>query len=368
MTLPGIIIDRSPDPQTIYIGSPSLAVLPDGTYVASHDFFGPGTTFDTTAIFSSSDRGKTWTRAAVLDGQFWSRLFVLNDRLYIIGSTGRWGTLVVRRSDDGGRTWTEPEDPTTGLVVPGNDKHLFGIAPGATLVHEGRIYKCAVRREAGPRKWGQPQEFFVLSASVDADLLKSDSWRHSTVVREEPVKGKPWLCDEGNVVLAPDGSLQVVMRVHEPKHGNVAALLQLSDDGRTLTFDRKTGLIEFPGGCKKFTVRFDPVSRRYWSLANWAQAKDRPRARDTNYMRNTLALTGSTTLRDWQVNSVLLYDEDVRKVGFQYADWHVDGQDMIAVVRTSWGEAPDCHNANYLTFHRITDFRKRTMDTPLLTE
>lgn len=40
-SVPGVIIDHSPASSGRYVGSPSLAVLPDGTYVASHDFFGP---------------------------------------------------------------------------------------------------------------------------------------------------------------------------------------------------------------------------------------------------------------------------------------------------------------------------------------
>jgi|GEM_PF-672994 len=42
-TPPGVIIDTSPVPERIFIGSPSIAVLPNGSYVASHDWFGPGT-------------------------------------------------------------------------------------------------------------------------------------------------------------------------------------------------------------------------------------------------------------------------------------------------------------------------------------
>ena len=53
---PGVIIDRSPAPSRVYIGSPSIAVLPSGDYLASHDFFGPGTTNSQTVVFASKDR------------------------------------------------------------------------------------------------------------------------------------------------------------------------------------------------------------------------------------------------------------------------------------------------------------------------
>src|SRR5262249_44998120 len=61
---PGTVIAPRPAASETYIGSPSLAVLADGTYLASHDLFGPGSTKDRTAVYASVDRGKTWARRA----------------------------------------------------------------------------------------------------------------------------------------------------------------------------------------------------------------------------------------------------------------------------------------------------------------
>jgi hypothetical protein len=49
------------------------------------------------------------------------------------------------------------------------------------------------------------------------------------------------------------------------------------------------------------------------------------------------------------------------KHGFQYADWLFDGDDLIAVVRTAHDDgtaAPQPARREYMTFHRITAFRK----------
>src|SRR5689334_21583035 len=73
--VPGVRIDYSPASSKQYIGSPSLAFLPNRDYVASHDFFGPGSTKDKTVVFRSTDKGKTWTQQSTLDGQWWSNLF-----------------------------------------------------------------------------------------------------------------------------------------------------------------------------------------------------------------------------------------------------------------------------------------------------
>jgi hypothetical protein len=58
--VPGVVIDHSPAKSGIYIGSPSIAILPSGDYVASHDLFGPKSTGHTramTRVFRSADRG-----------------------------------------------------------------------------------------------------------------------------------------------------------------------------------------------------------------------------------------------------------------------------------------------------------------------
>ena len=42
-TPPGTIVSHRPKDTGIYIGSPGLCILPDGSYLASHDEFGPKT-------------------------------------------------------------------------------------------------------------------------------------------------------------------------------------------------------------------------------------------------------------------------------------------------------------------------------------
>ena len=70
---PGVVIDYSPAASGKYIGSPALAVLPNGVYLASHDEFGPKSTYKTRArirVFQSTDRGETWTHLSDIDGAF----------------------------------------------------------------------------------------------------------------------------------------------------------------------------------------------------------------------------------------------------------------------------------------------------------
>ena len=102
---PGVVIDHNPAASRQYIGSPSLAVLPKGDYVASHDFFGPATKEHeraVTAVFGSRDRGQTWRKLATVDGQFWSTLFVHRGALNLLGTDTHHGNAIVRRSADDG--------------------------------------------------------------------------------------------------------------------------------------------------------------------------------------------------------------------------------------------------------------------------
>jgi len=356
--VPGVVIDHSPKTSGIYIGSPSLAVLPNGTYVASHDEFGPGSTERTrarTRVFVSNDRGQSWHHVGNVDGQFWSSLFVHEGNLYLVGTWSHYGNLVIRKSQDGGKTWTEPSDSETGLIRTGQ----FHCAPVPIVVHAGRIWR-AFEDTTDPKRWGLPFRARVISAPVDADLLRADSW-----ILSEPLASDPaWLGKrfngflEGNVVITPDGKLVNILRVDCPEGGK-AALVTVSPDGTKLSFNPEEDFIDFPGGAKKFTIRFDPQTKRYWSLVNPVPLKYRDRKAAS--VRNTLALTSSSDLRHWTIHCALLHHPDPVYHGFQYPDWLFDGEDIIAVIRTAFddevGGAHNAHDANFLTFHRFRDFR-----------
>jgi len=75
--------------------------------------------------------------------------------------------------------------------------------------------------------------------------------------------------------------------------------------------------------------------------------------------RNTLVLSSSADLRNWDSHTIVAYSPDIRQHGFQYADWQFDGKHIIAAVRTAFGvKTHGSHDANHVTFHRIRTFRK----------
>ena len=61
--LPGVVVNHVPASSGQYLGSPSICVMPDGTYVVSHDYFGPKSNERDNArtdILISDDNGISW--------------------------------------------------------------------------------------------------------------------------------------------------------------------------------------------------------------------------------------------------------------------------------------------------------------------
>ncbi len=362
--VPGVVVHHSPKSSGLYIGSPSLAVLPNGDYVASHDEFGLKSAEHTRAIshvYRSGDRGQSWRRTATIDGAFWSTLFTHRDSLYLIGTDKHHGNAVIRRSEDGGETWTQPQDRRSGLL---RDDGQYHCAPVPVLHFGGRLWRGMERRDP-PVGWGVNYRAGMLSVPAEADLLDANQWTFATFLPSNTNWNQgdfgAWL--EGNAVVTRDGALANVLRVQTRSPDEKAAIVAVAGDGSALWFDPATGFIPFPGGAKKFTIRWDDKASLYWALATVIpESYRRP---GPGAIRNTLALTASTDLRTWTVRCILLHHPDTARHGFQYPDWLFDGDDLIALVRTAHddgvGGAHNAHDANFLTFHRIANFRRLTL-------
>ncbi|MDR3708577.1 MAG: sialidase family protein [Capsulimonadaceae bacterium] len=350
--VPGVVLAHSPASSRAYIGSPSIVILPNGSYVASHDYFGPGCPNNETVVYASTDFGESWRRIAFLRGQWWSTLFVHGGALYILGTSREYGSAVIRRSDDGGHCWTEPKDSATGLLLGDG---MYHCAPVPVIAHQGRLVR-GMEFMSAPPAWATGFEAFVMSVPSDADLLRADNWTRSNRLARDGAwmggKFGGWL--EGNAVVTPQGRLVDILRVESPGLIQKAAVVELSEDLSHASFDPERGFFDFPGAGTKFTIRHDSVSGLYWSLVNEARS-------GTN--RNTLALSASRNLRDWSIRSLILSHPDAGYHAFQYVDWQFDGDDIIALSRTAYddgvGGAHSFHDANFLTFHRITNFRTR---------
>ncbi len=361
--VPGVVIAHSPKSSRVFLGSAGIAALPDGAYLAKHDEFGPGSTEKTRAItrvYRSQDRGQSWEQISRVEGLFWASIFHHRDAVYLLGTSAghRHGHGVIRRSTDGGRTWTEARDERSGRLFPDKSYHT---APVPVVFHAGRIWR-AMEDEKGGTRWGVMFRAFMLSAPEDADLLQASSWTASNPLGHDATylggRFGGWL--EGNAVVDPEGRIVNILRVDHRAVPEKAAIIRLSADGRQASFDPARDFVDFPGGCKKFVIRRDPRDGRYWTLANAILPAHA--GGNVERIRNAAVLMSSPDLRTWTPHHAVLYHADVSSHGFQYLDWLFEGDDLLAVSRTAYedglGGADNQHNSNYLTFHRVKDFRQ----------
>ena len=360
--VPGVVIAHSPASTGCYLQCPAIVRMPDGALVASHSRVGPGTTNSDSVVYRSADRGGSWERLAELHGQVWSNLFLHAGALYIMGTDHRNpadgrlnGKIVIRRSDNGGRTWTTPLGAASGLLTDSDGWHT---APVPAVVHRGRVWRAFEFAPTTDRPTWRP---LVVSAPENADLLDRKSWTFSEQV-DHPWSNSQWI--EGNVVVAPDGSVVDVLRTNHRGGSRGRELLDrgvivhVADDGVTLSHDPDADAIMLPGGGTKFTIRLDTQSRRYCALVN-------PQAAP-GVWRNVLSLVSSADLRSWTIDRELLRHPDAEYHAFQYVDWVFDGEDIAYVSRTSFadgvGGAHNAHDANHFTFHRLRGFRELLPD------
>jgi hypothetical protein len=351
--VPGVVVHRLPVPspwqrlagRAIYTASPSIAVLPDGSYVITDNLFGKGSGADssgTTQVFGSSDRGEHWHLLTVIPGMKRGSLFVHGQALFLLGYRAAPGDIVIRRSDDGGRTWTEPEDEASGLLRRGN----FGGTPQRPVVYGGRIWLA----QAGRR---------VLSAAVGSDLLRADSWALSRRANTSSGPfGKDATITEGQVVASPATGVVVMPKIGgEP----FTVLLRVGREPETLRDPRREDWVALPGGEKKFALGFDPQSGYFFALSNPVM----PRYRDSGWppelIRNVAALLVSRDLREWRIALIFLETPRVDHEAFQYFSYDFDGEDLVIASRTAFevgdGKPPRGHDSNLTTFHRIENFR-----------
>lgn len=349
--VPGVVVSQQATGQGIYVGSPSITIMPNGDYIASHDLFGSGSTEKTsgvTKIFRSHDQGQTWAPVSTLTDQFWSTIFQHDGQLYIWGyrNSGTTGDILIRRSSDYGSTWTTPADSTSGLLRDGD----YGGTPSVPAIHAGRLWLGQGTR--------------VMSVPLGADMLNAASWTLSNAVSQNTswLNGTFTFWSEGQVVASPQTGVVMLPKIFSRSN---TALIRANSTTGSITFDASSDFVDLPGGDKKFGAQYDPVSGKFYILNNPvlpAHANDPTWGDTPELIRNTAALLSSKDLRHWDVERVFLYSPHIDYEGFQYLNFVIDGDDLAVISRTAFDvggiKPPRGHDSNLMTFHRIEDFRQ----------
>ena len=362
---PGTVVARIKKLRSSHITNPNILICKDGTYLAACTNANRKRGTD---VYRSTDRGQTW--------ELWSEgfyplnfftLFEYGDRIYMIGTWTPEGHVVICESTDGGRTFSFPEEEfDRGVLFRGR----YHSAPMPVVVHDGRIWRSMETNEKEEQR-----RACVISAKEGADLMKASSWTMSRQLdydRSWPTKCgdgefRQWI--EGCLVKTREGGLVNVIRVDEEKVGRTAAIITV-ESPRKVTFDPKRDIVEMPGGGKKFTIRYDAESDRYWALVSPADPASLGMTHGGIYAkgihaglaRNTLTLISSKDLREWREERVVLQSDNPFFDGFQYVDWQFDGEDIVAVIRLAIEEKRGLpnrqHDANFLSFYRVERFRE----------
>ena len=140
---------------------PSIIRLIDGTMLSTHDYFGPGCPKNheneehLTSVYHSTDEGATWSNLTHISNADWRTLFTHQGDVYLIGTSQQYGSIVIRRSSDGGYTWSYPSDNRSGLLFQGGPFHQppnYHCAPTLILEKDGRLYRAL--EDCAPCVWG----------------------------------------------------------------------------------------------------------------------------------------------------------------------------------------------------------------------
>ena len=281
---------------------------------------------------------------------WWATIFEHRDNIYLIGRYAEGGMsgnspsyIGITKSADRGKTWTEICMDHGAISYYGYEPHC---APTPVLQFGDRLYRAF--ESVTPEK---EKRAFIISADVHSDLLCPGSWTISDFFTGY---GFP---NEGNVVKGPDETIWIIARFAM----NKAFLMRLNEDGTIVAArgSNKASEIDFPSTPAKFTIRYDEITQQYIGIANTQF--------DINCegQRNYATLVASQDLVNWEVKEVLLCDREiyhptlsVAQHAFQYIDWIFDREDILFVVRESVEDAANFHDSNYLTFYRISNYRK----------
>lgn len=326
-----------------------------------------------THILRSNDGGQNWSQVSELP-YYSAAPWIHKGDLFLFANKGgtksRNDDLLLLKSTDGGNTWSE--------AVTLFEGHFWNCHTGMVQKAD-RLYwatdDLALGKLRGPR---------LIAGDLSGDPMNPKAWRLSDPV---PFPGVPDAMTnpkfaalssqylEPNVIEV-QGKLRVMMTV-KPKRqstSGLAAVLDFEDKGGPIKL-KFTQYHPMPGGQLKFCIIYDEKSKLFWATANlvvdsqgayeWWQDGER---------RGNLAFASGVGGNDRRF-LMLMYGLDgmnwfqagcvaqAAKISqsFMYARPVIDGDDLAIIARSSIN-APNQHDADHATFHRVKNFRSLALN------
>ncbi|MEK3722630.1 hypothetical protein [Paenibacillus sp. FSL H8-0034] len=385
------VIFHNPDPEQ-YVEGCGLVRLEHGDLVAAVPVVPRQVwsqerrvTQSRTHILKSGDGGSTWSKLAELP--YYSGIpWVHDGAVYLFANKGgeayRNDNLLLLRSEDDGVNWSDPVtlfvghfwNCHTGMVIRENRLYWAVDDLGLTDVAYNNPHDIPLGAGRAPR---------VVSGDLTRDPMDPASWRMSNPVPfpgntealvnvrfEEPYDHylEPNVIDVNGQIR-----MLVTVKLRKQSTANVCAVLDVSDEGNKLSA-AFTQYAFMPGGQLKFCVIWDAASRMFWATANMAVDSQRmldlqdttgkedpiyaytPGGDDRRFLMLYYGLDGL----NWFQAGCIAQASNMAE-SFMYAKPVIDGDDLAIISRTSV-DAPNRHDANYATFHRVRDFRRLALN------
>lgn len=316
----------------------------------------------------SKNQGKDWESLPTIPKYRDATPFVHKGSLYLLIPDYAEEQILLMRSDDEGESWSAPVavlrerlwNCQTSMAM--RDGWLYW---ALTTYPGGNVLKAISVNAEGdlmdPKNW---------SVSEGCDLPAIPDLMKDALTREKPKSWhRPWAADtwlEPNVVNV-NGRLRVLSRVVTDDFATAGlgavCEIQTEDGSMAMKFSQ---FHPMPGGQCKFMIVRDDVARMFWMLANIPTDShdlfDRgPELVKSGFVagpgneRRILTLHYSLDAMNWfPAGIVAIWPNPLQ--AFMYPSAAIDRDDLVFVSRTSQN-APNQHDAEMVTFHRIQNFR-----------
>lgn len=365
-----VVVGQTPDVKTHYVHDPGMTRLNSGHLLVATCIRARNLKEhkDFTDLSLSIDGGRHWEALGTIPFSD-ATAIVHEGALYLMGQYRQGTDWLIMRSDDEGRTWTDP-----------------------VTLFKGRYWNCQTNmvHRNGQLYWAMSDmhangwyAHVAVACDLQRGLLDPAAWRMSKTV-EPPYpelcsrnpKEKNWKggmrrgglsCLEPNVVQVAE-RVMVLSRavIDNYSTANMGVVFDIHDEGGDLRLDF-TQFSAIPGGQCKFFILYDKVTKLFFMLTNLVtDSQDALKIRPPNFHgdpgneRRLLFLFYARDALNWFPAGCVAKMPGMLQ-SFMYPSAVIDGDDIALISRTS-KHGRNQHDADLCTFHRIRNFRELAMD------